>query len=190
MGHSALTSQALSAPPYLVAFIVVLLTAYSSDRAQTRSSFIILHALLSACGYLVIAVAGQLHLSPLLRYLALYPACAGFFSAITLIITWTLNNQHSASGRGTGMVMLNVLGQCGPLVGTRLYPKSDGPEYVRGMATCAVCMALVAVLAAVLRWGLRRENAKLERRSRDGGAALMGTDSNRDIVDRSPMYIL
>jgi hypothetical protein len=35
----------------------------------------------------------------------------GFFSAVTLIITWTLNNQASASGKGMGK--FNSLGVCG-----------------------------------------------------------------------------
>jgi hypothetical protein len=51
------------------------------------------------------------------------------------------------------------LGQIGPLVGTKLYPDSDRPYYVRGMSVCAGFMALVAVLALALRIYLARENA-------------------------------
>merc|ERR1712093_906377 len=48
MGHTVLISQALSAPPYLMSFFVVILTAYLSDRLRNRSYFVIFHALLSA----------------------------------------------------------------------------------------------------------------------------------------------
>ncbi|KAK4130026.1 hypothetical protein BT67DRAFT_446137 [Trichocladium antarcticum] len=48
MGHSPLTSQALAAPPYLVAFLAVLLTAHLSDKHRARSPFFIAHALSSA----------------------------------------------------------------------------------------------------------------------------------------------
>ena len=58
------------------------------------------------------------------------------------------------------MVMLNLLGQLGPLVGTRLYPDSDKPYYVKGMAVCSVFMFIVALLAWWLRRLLVKENEK------------------------------
>ena len=158
MNYSALTSQALSAPPYFIAFLVVLVTAFLSDRSQNRSYYVIFHALLGGFGYLSIAIGGMLRADSRWRYAGVYPAAAGFFSAITLILTWTINNQNSDSKRGTGVVMLNLLGQFGPLVGTRLYPDSDKPYYVKGMAVCSLFMFLVALLAWWLRRLLIREN--------------------------------
>ena len=58
--------------------------------------------------------------------------------------------------------MLQLIGQCGPLVGTRLYPDEDAPMYVRGMAACAGAMVLVALLALILRLYLGRQNRKRE----------------------------
>jgi len=160
MDHSNLASQALSAPPYLLAFVVVLLTALFSDRTRTRAPYIIFHALLAALGYLLLSLLGYLRAPSIYRYVAVYPAAAGFFSAITLILTWTLNNQNSDERRGTGVAMLNLIGQFGPLLGTRLYPDSDEPFYVRGMAVCGVFMLLVAGLAWWLRGILARENRR------------------------------
>lgn len=158
MHYSALASQALSAPPYFIAFLVVLVTAFLSDRSQNRSYYVVFHALLGGFGYLSIAIGGMLRADSRWRYAGVYPAAAGFFSAITLILTWTINNQNSDSKRGTGVVMLNLLGQFGPLVGTRLYPDSDKPYYVKGMAVCSLFMFLVALLAWWLRRLLIREN--------------------------------
>ncbi|TEA22732.1 MFS transporter prlL [Colletotrichum sidae] len=84
MGHSRLESQGLSAPPYFLAFLVVLLTAHLSDRTGNRSAPIIFHALASAGGYGMLALAEPLGLSPPLRYLAVYPAAVGFFNVVTL----------------------------------------------------------------------------------------------------------
>ena len=160
MHYSTLVSQALSAPPYFVAFLVVLVTAFLSDRSQNRSYYVMFHALLGGFGYLSIAIGGILEVDSRWRYVGVYPAAAGFFSAITLILTWTINNQDSDSKRGTGVVMLNLLGQLGPLVGTRLYPDSDKPYYVKGMAVCSLFMFLVALLAWWLRRLLIKENKK------------------------------
>jgi MFS family permease len=160
MGFSRLASQGLAAPPFLFAFVVVLITAFVSDRLRSRSIPMILHALLALSGYLLATVAGILQSGPTIRYLATFPICAGFFSAVTIVITWTINNQASDEAKGTGMAVLNVIGQMGPLLGTRLYPDADKPYFVKGMSVCAGAMAVVLILATSLRFVLIRENRK------------------------------
>ncbi|KAK6515288.1 hypothetical protein TWF506_007633 [Arthrobotrys conoides] len=178
MGNTALASQALSAPPYVVAFITVILVSYFSDRLHSRSIFVINCALAGAFGYGVLAFAPQLGLSDWKwRYAAVYFAASGIFSAIAIIIPWTIGNSESAEGRGTGVAILNLVGQCGPLLGTRLYPARDGPYYTMGMTICGGFMLAVAGLAFWLRVMLAKENRKRDedylRRAR--GQAEAGT---------------
>ncbi|KAL4946337.1 hypothetical protein BDV06DRAFT_208809 [Aspergillus oleicola] len=182
MGYTPTNSQALSAPPYLFAFITVLITAYLSDRARMRSPYLITHSLISCTAYSTIALIGTFHssiptsLSTTICYLCVYPATAGFFSAITLIITWSMDNRVANEGKGASVAILNFIGQCGPLLGTRLYPASDGPLYVRGMSVCAGFMGLVAVLAVALRVLLRRANER-----RLNGEDVMGDGTDREL---------
>jgi MFS family permease len=163
MGWSSAMSQALSAPPYLLAFVAIQFTAFASDKLKSRSLFIMLNAALACSGYLLMFFAGLFGLPNVIRYLGVYPAIFGFFTCVTLIITWTSNIQKSNSKKGAAVAMLQYFGQCGPLLGTRLYPKSEGPLYLNGMAICAGFMALVGFLALYLRWMLEKENAKLRR---------------------------
>ncbi|RVX67588.1 hypothetical protein B0A52_08117 [Exophiala mesophila] len=168
MSFSPLASQALSAPPYLFAFVFVLIIGHYSDKVpDSRSLFLIGASLLSAVSYAGIALAGALEQSIgeagsiTIRYVAVYGAAMGLFASVTLIITWTLNNQASATGKGTGLTILNLVGQCGPLIGVRLFPKSQGPFYIQGMVTCAVFMAVgVAGLSIVLRLILHKANLR------------------------------
>lgn len=170
MGWESITAQGLTAPPYLFSFVVVLTTAYYSDRLQLRSTFVILHSVVATLGYGTIAVSGYYKSeNTTLRYIALFPAAAGFFSAITIIITWTINNQETDSKKGTAMTIMNVIGQTGPLVGTSIFPDEDGPYYVKGMSICAGFMLLVAFLAALLRWVLKRENRQMRDQGSGGG---------------------
>jgi hypothetical protein len=158
MGHPPTATQLLLLPPYLLSFLILLLTSYLSDRFSTRSIPLITHCLLASTGYLVLALAPTLDLSPTTRYLALFPTTVGFFSAITMIITWNLNNQRSGTAKGVATTIMNVVGQCGPLLGTRLYPEVDGPFYTKGMAVCAGFMLWSSLLAWGLRWWLARWN--------------------------------
>ncbi|KAF2275542.1 uncharacterized protein EI97DRAFT_494506 [Westerdykella ornata] len=167
MGYSSIHAQALSAPPYLFAFAVVISTAYLSDRHRSRSMPLIFHSLLACMGYSILTITGYYKMpDTTIRYIALYFATAGFFSAITIIITWTINNQESDSKKGTGMAILNVIGQTGPLVGTSIFPREDGPWYFKGMAICAAFMLVVCILTVILRLVLQKQNQnKREERS-------------------------
>ena len=191
MGYSPVTSQALSAPPFLVAFAIVLVTTYISDRNRSRSPYLIFHAALSSLAYLTIAATGYFHqhlpqtAHIVIRYLCVFPAVSGFFSAITLIITWTMDNRVAKEGKGASVAILNIIGQCGPLLGTRLYPDSDGPWYIRGMAVCSFFMALVLGLAVLLGVLLWRENRA---RARDGEReiemdSMSGLEESQGLMD-------
>jgi hypothetical protein len=169
MGHDAVSAQALAAPPYLAAFLIVLVTAYASDAMRARAPLLMAHALASAAGYAVLALSScdWLPLGPLepgswVRYLAVFPAAVGFFNVVVLTIAWSINNQRGEARQGAGFALLQVVGQCGPLVGTRLYPDRDAPYYTSGMAVCAGAMLGVALLAAVLRGYLARVNRRWE----------------------------
>ncbi|KAK5628490.1 hypothetical protein RRF57_004205 [Xylaria bambusicola] len=164
MGHSELQAEALSVPPNILAFVMVLLVANMSDHMQSRSPFIIMYALLSASGYLLLALARPSEgiISPGIRYFAVYPAAVGFFCVVVLIIAWSVNNQPGESQRGGGFALLQVVGQCGPLLGAQLYPDRDAPFFETGMWACAAAMFGVAVLALVLRVYLVRLNRRLD----------------------------
>jgi hypothetical protein len=60
-------------------------------------------------------------------------------------------------------VLLNLIGQVGPVLGTRLYPSAEGPRYVKGQAVCAAFLFFTALLALALRTLLVWENGKLDR---------------------------
>ncbi|KAF4123787.1 Major Facilitator Superfamily [Geosmithia morbida] len=188
MGHTRLGSQALSAPPYLVAAAAVLVTARVSDRLGSRTLPLALHALASAAGYATLCAAEPLRLPVWLRYAAVYPAAVGFFNVVTMLLVWSVNNNHrkSRGARGAAsFAVLQAVGQCGPLVGTRLYPVADAPYYTRGMTICAVAMTAVAVLAFVLRFILRRRNAALDAEDHAASPSAVADDEEEGLVAAS-----
>lgn len=73
------------------------------------------------------------------------------------------DNQGSDTRRGTGIVILNLIGQYGPLLGTRVFPTTDGPRYVKGQSICAGFMFFNGLLALGLRILLVWENGKLDK---------------------------
>jgi len=201
MGYTSIHAQALSAPPYLFAFFLVLLSTYLSDRLRSRSYPILILSLIAALGYFTLAATSHIQSSLAsaitsldseapadvfngwissgaasawlqenatgtlaVKYVSIFLAAGGIFSSIALVMVWNVNNCESESGRGTGMAILQAVGQCGPLLGTRLYPESEGPYYVRGMAVCGSAMVAVVLLVGVQRWRLKRANRERDRK--------------------------
>jgi hypothetical protein len=183
MGYSTLTAQLLTAPPYLLAFLSTILTTRASDRTLTRSPYIIAFSILASSGYSILSLPlAALPIKPstltTLKYLSLFPTVTGLFTTVALVIPWMLNNQRTVSGRGAGLVLMNVIGQCGPLVGTRLFPRESGKTgYRGGMAVCALAMITVAILAAGLRWRLKVLNNR--RRGKSAGRRRRGKEAHQ-----------
>lgn len=155
MGFTSINAQGLSAPPYLLAFFVLLTTSYLSDRLRHRGYFILALSSTGATGYLILAFAK----STGARYFGVYLAASGIFPSIALIYPWLINNQGNDSRKATSLAMVNLIGQCGPLLGTHLFPAEDKPYYVSGMATCAAFMFFVGTLVLSLQFWLRHQNA-------------------------------
>ncbi|KAM0178521.1 hypothetical protein ACHAPF_003544 [Botrytis cinerea] len=158
MGFSSVTAQGLSAPPYFLAFLAVILTTWLADKYSQRGYTILILSLIGATGYIMLALST----STGVRYAGVFLAASGIFPAIGNILPWVMNNQGSESKRGTGIAILNVVGQCGPLLGTRLYPSSEAPFYEKGMWVCAAFMLFNGALAMALRFRLVYENRKLD----------------------------
>ena len=159
MGYSSIDAQGLTAPPYFLAFIVCIATTYLADRTQQRGLVIMVLSLVATVGYVLLAAARSVGV----RYLGVFLAAAGVFPAIANILSWVLNNQGTDTKRGVGIAMLNIIGQCGPLLGTRVFPASAAPYYVKGMCICAAFMLFNALLAFTLRMYFVKENRRLEK---------------------------
>jgi dipeptide/tripeptide permease len=158
MGFSPIHSQGLSAPPYFLAFVVVIASTNIADRTQQRALVIFTLSLIGAVGYILLAATSST--GP--RYTGVFFAASGIFAAITNILPWVANNASSDTRRGTGLGILGLVGQCGPLLGTRVYPAKDAPYYRLGMWCCAGFMLFNALLAVGLRGLLAWENRQLD----------------------------
>lgn len=159
MGFSSINAQGLSAPPYILSYIVLLICSNLSDRVRNRGFFIFGLSFTGGIGYVVLATTS----STAARYTGVFLAAAGIFPSIALILPWVLNNQGNDSKKATGLAMLNLIGQCGPVLGTHLFPASQSPYYRPGMSVCAAFLFLVGILAMTLQTLLRIQNRRKDR---------------------------
>ncbi|KAL2130288.1 hypothetical protein VTI74DRAFT_6660 [Chaetomium olivicolor] len=160
MGYTTINAQGLSAPPSFAAFLCALITTWIADRTQQRCFMLFFTSVLGGVGYLILATVKTVGV----RYFATFLASAGVFSTIPNILALTLNNQGSDTRRGMSIVLINLIGQCGPFLGSAVFPLEEQPRYVKGMSICASFMFFSAVIAIAQRGLLMWENSRLDRK--------------------------
>lgn len=96
LGYKAVDAQLFTVPPYTLACVVTLTSAYLSDRLNLRSPFIIINALLGIVGFIILLCSK----SSVLGYIAMFLACSGVFAADAVYITWFGTAYSGETKRG------------------------------------------------------------------------------------------
>lgn len=153
---SRIQSNGLSAPPYVFCFFVVIGLCWISDKCKTRGPFVALASTIAGVGFVVNAsVEGT---GP--RYFsAFFSVC--IFASVALLLAWTANIHATESKRSGGYAILATIGQCGPLLGTNVFPESEKPRYTKGLWISAAMCFMVAITAVILSFWIILENKKL-----------------------------
>ncbi|GKZ23029.1 hypothetical protein AbraIFM66951_008960 [Aspergillus brasiliensis] len=184
---TTIQSNGLSAPPYVLCWIAIVISAFLSDRVNMRGPFIVGGALVAAIGYIVLATQTTVAV----RYFGLFLATQVFVS-VALILTWVGNTHATDSKRAGAFAILATGGQCGPILGTNVFPDSDKPYYRKGMwISCGACL-IVVVMGCWQMYLLGRANRHLDREYEQNGGDLSGNQSEgkRNEADKPFRYIL
>ncbi|CBQ67507.1 related to nicotinamide mononucleotide permease [Sporisorium reilianum SRZ2] len=190
MGFGSIRAQGLSAPPYVLAFLLSILACYLTDRWQMRGPICTFLLLVGAVGYLMLACARAT--AP--RYVGVWLIVCGLFPFIPVLYMWLMANQASSeSKRGLGLVIFATIGQCGTLLGTHLFPAREKPYYVKGTAVSAALLLLGVLVSAACSYSFWRVN-----RERDRADAAADVDLGNDAekaggmseADRRKIHVL
>ena len=181
MGFTAINAQGLTAPPYFVSFLVTIFTTWVADRTQQRGLMVMFLSCVAGIGYILLVAVESVGV----RYFGVFLAAAGVFPSIANILPWVTSkpklrvspqylarantrpdNQGSDARRGTGIALLNVIGQCGPAA------VRAGPVHLLGLCVlqCAAG-ARTTDAACVGEPSLGREVWSVERQCAGGEAA-------------------
>jgi MFS family permease len=150
-------SNGLSAPPYALCFVTILACAFASDRAKLRGPFVAAAAIVSV-GYCLLGVSEGVAA----RYAGVFLSVQIFVS-ISILLPWVSSLHHTESKRAGGWAIFATLGQFGPLVGTNIFPKDQGPYYHKGAWISCGFTSLVVLLSITYSLLLRWENKRLDR---------------------------
>lgn len=175
-GYSNALAQLLTVPPYAVAAVVLTLLSLISDRLQSRGIFMAISSSLGGLGYLLLLTV---HTNVHVRYFATFCVVSGTYTTIGIIIAWFAHNLGSETKKATGIPMFMAIGQCGSILGSHLFPNTDGPRYIKGFAICCALEFLAAVCSIILSISYRSANARRD--------ALYGRPKTNAKVDTSKL---
>jgi hypothetical protein len=157
MGYTKLRAQAFTAPPYAASFVLAMFMTWLADKTRIRYAYMMLMTILGIVGYFMLATIKDNHV----RYGAVWLVVLGLFPSVPLLYSWLLVNANGESKKGVKLVIFGTVGQCGPVLGTRLFPAKQGPYYHKGMfinaslLILALCIQTGAALYMSL-WNKRK----------------------------------
>ncbi|KAI8458816.1 major facilitator superfamily domain-containing protein, partial [Phakopsora pachyrhizi] len=159
LGYSESHTQLLSVPPFAVAFIVMLFTSYISDRYCARGFIACFCAFLGVVGFAIFYGAEVDQKS--LKYFSLFLSVPGIYSAGPPLFAWQANNSEGHYRRATAIAIGSVAGNCGGILSTWLFPRSDSPRYHTGtIVNLIFSIGIIVFVAANRTWLMACNNQK------------------------------
>ncbi|KAF9077413.1 major facilitator superfamily domain-containing protein [Rhodocollybia butyracea] len=175
--------QLMTIPPYAVAAVVLALSSWTSDKLQSRGIPISMAAFVGGVGYLILLVVPtNLHA----RYFATFCITSGTYTCIGLIIAWFAHNLGSETKKATGIPMFMAIGQCGSILGSHLFPATEGPRYIKGFAVCCGLEFFGVICTIIMTISYRMENTR-----RDKEYGIPQKDARVDVAllaDKAPSF--
>ncbi|KAI1421909.1 nicotinamide mononucleotide permease [Xylaria sp. FL1777] len=158
LGYDRTTTYGITAPPFVLAVVFMLVTGFHSDRKQERWLHIIAPLILTF-------VANIISLSTLniaARYVAIVLLPGSFYSAAVVTLSWISNSlSQPAPKRAAAIAFANAICNTPNIWASYLY--FGAPRYAVAFTVNLVAVALAAGFATATRIYLSRQNRKLDR---------------------------
>jgi len=157
-GYSARDSQLLSAPPYITAVVVGMISAWVSDKTRMRGPYILLGAITSATGTIILGYTSGT--GP--RYFGSFLAIIGCQSNIPAVMAWSQNNIRGYTARAVASAVTVGGGGIGGIIASVAFRSQDRASgYRPGLWTAVAAQMVILVVASFLMLHFRSENRKV-----------------------------
>ncbi|TPX30966.1 hypothetical protein SmJEL517_g05583 [Synchytrium microbalum] len=165
LGYSGTVANALTAPPYVMAAIVMVIVAFHSDKYHERTFHALGAVFVCFIGYLILVVVPLTTASPSIPvlYLGIFIIVTGIFVINPVVNAWLASNIAPGVKKAVAIAMAVSANNAAGLVGSNLYLAADKPYYIKAhsvnLGMCVVWM----VMALCLRSWLLYMNRSRER---------------------------
>ena len=132
-------TQLHSVPPVAAAFGLCIVSAYLSDRTDSRLPYVLFSGALTIAG---LAILMTIHADFSVQYAGICLVCMGAFSAAPIVICWYLMNLDGHKQRSIGSAWMISFGNTGGILAPFVFLPANAPYYHPGYSICVGVTAL------------------------------------------------
>ncbi|KAF4967222.1 hypothetical protein FSARC_5201 [Fusarium sarcochroum] len=157
LGYSRTITFVLTAPPFILCCITMLINGFHSDHKEERY----LHIVLPLGVTLIANIIAVSTLNVAARYTAMMLMPASFYAGSTVLLSWITGTLNQPVAKRASAIAL-IISVCNtPNVWTP-YLYGGAPRYLAAFTVNLVAAAGAIVIATVVRFYLKKQNWKLE----------------------------
>ncbi|KAK5069167.1 hypothetical protein LTR64_008681 [Lithohypha guttulata] len=157
-------SLIIGSPPALLAAILALFFAYTSDRYSERTFHLAVPLVFALIGTITSAAS----LNPVARYVSSYLYLAGHVAGTALLWSWVPGViQETPEKKACGIAIVNVLGGLGGLWSPFLFRGRDMPRYPLAFAVISGFIVVDIACCFVMRSVLKKQNQRLKDKAQE-----------------------
>ncbi|KAF9417657.1 hypothetical protein BGZ94_009910 [Podila epigama] len=177
-------AQLLSAPPYALGALTAFGFAVLADRTQQRGLIMVVLALISIVGYLMVLLTDNVYVN----YAGTMVISMGQTPMTPILTSWFTTNLGGYAKRAVAVAMFLLSSSIGGVCGTQVYRRNDSPRY--GHLINIGCLIIVIAFTLLQRWLLKRENNRRDFSVSFGVNPLkyLSKAELRDLNDKHPAF--
>ncbi|KAF2717675.1 MFS general substrate transporter [Polychaeton citri CBS 116435] len=178
--------QVLTIPCYALGAISYMSAARFSDWKQSRGDVTCLFAAISVVGYALLISDS----SSGVHYAGCFIVAMGLYVSVGIPLAWLPSNNPRYGKRTVATGLQLTIGNASGIMASFLYPKTEGPRFVRGHAVTMSLVSLGCLIYAGMRVYLSMENKKRQEGKRDHLIENLSEDEILALGDENPRFVL
>lgn len=120
LGYSNVKAQAVTAPPYIFACIVTIMSGVAADRYRQRALAIALPNTMAVFGFVIIIASIRFHDVPGVTYFGIFLMAGGLYPVSPGVMAWVALNMAGSMKRAAGIALMMSIAQLGVYVSWNL----------------------------------------------------------------------
>ncbi|KAI8273479.1 hypothetical protein K4K60_010849 [Colletotrichum sp. SAR11_57] len=189
LGYSNVKAQAMTAPPYIFACVVTVISGLAADRYRQRALSIMLPNAMAVIGFIIITITIRYHQIPGVTYFGIFLMAGGLYPISPAVMAWVALNMAGSMTRAAGLGLMMSLAQLGGIVGSNIFLPGEAPTYPTGFGICIGMLTAFGVIwPGIYYLILKRINSRRAALSTEEVMAKYTPEQLTDMGDESPLF--